>query len=131
MLSSMEVGYWSMCDVGNTMSEEPWLPAIRVMLESFRDLKADWDSYGADPPYPEAIEQATKFAELMSREGASKPHVAPCNDGSIAFEWTGDCELEVEIQPDGTADYLLNGDDEGSTDDWQVVVDMLAVGWVP
>ena len=110
------------------MSEDSWLPAIRIKLEEIRDLKASWDSYGALPPDPGAIEQATEFAEIMSKAGASKPHVAPCNDGRIVFEWQGECELEIEIDADGVIEYLLvDGIDdiEGITSDWQVIVDML------
>ena len=110
------------------MSEDPWLPGVRVTLESFRDVKANWDSYGADPPNPESIEQATRLAEFLSQNGVSEPHVGMCNDGRVAFEWTGECELEVEIHPDGTFGYLLDADDEGSTDDPQRIVDMLLKG---
>lgn len=104
------------------MSKEPWLLAIRAKLEELRDLKPNWDSYRALPPDPEAVEQAIKFAELVSKAGASKPHVAPCNDGRIGFEWTG--ALEVEIDSNGVIEYLT----EGITSDWQDIVDMLNSG---
>lgn len=111
------------------MTEQSWLPGVLIKLESLRDLKPNWDSYGADPPNPKAIDRATKFAEFLSEKGIGEPHVAPCNDGCIAFEWTGVCELEVDINAAGTFAYLLGDKDEGATGDWQGIVGMLQKGY--
>ncbi len=65
-------------------------------LESFKELEMDWDSYGAWPPTPEALEESKAYLEFIEEYGEdlfSSFFFAPCNDGGVEFElevdWDG------------------------------------------
>jgi hypothetical protein len=60
-------------------------------------LPKSWDSYGADPISPKAVEAAQLFLARMD--------ITPCNDGGVQLEWhTHAHDLEIEFHPDGTVE---------------------------
>lgn len=52
-------------------------------IESFRELKQDWDSYGAVPIKANSIELALAVARSLPGDDW---FVGPVNDGSVEFE---------------------------------------------
>lgn len=61
-------------------------------LTAFADLQAGWDSYGAQPIHPRAIETARKVAAVLSSEWTAVPK----SDRGIQFE-TADGAGEIVI----------------------------------
>lgn len=61
-----------------------------------------------DPtPTAAAAEAARRLAPLLA--GFPPPHVAPIEGGGIQYEWTRrdrDRDVEIEVRPDGTLEYL-------------------------
>lgn len=93
------------------------LAKLEAKLDSFRELKGDWDSYGALPVKPEAVAQAKHFIRrLLSYDYGLKGYdipspgsVSPSPDGdTIGFEWCfNGYDLEVESDTDGKMSYYL------------------------
>lgn len=105
---------------------EPYFYEAIVRMANYRELKPNWDSYGAECISEKAIcvsihlltriqsEWSTQLGESM------KPYfVAPVADGGIQLEWRGDySEIEVEIGPGGEFGYLLvKGNEPGEEDE--------------
>jgi len=63
-------------------------------LESFKALAPDWDSYGAKPIDPRAIEVARALVPFI-RDGIQ---VFPMKDGGVLFETD---DADIAISPDG------------------------------
>ena len=70
-------------------------------IKSFRELKQNWDVYGAEPLKPSAIVAALHFVDLI---GCSPNiEVFPTALGTIQFEWeNGIYYVETEVHPDGS-----------------------------
>lgn len=73
---------------------------LRRKIEGFRALKANWDSYGAEP-FPElTIQRALKVADLLGDEWK----VIPCADGPSVWFYLGDEDEVIEVRSSATAD---------------------------
>ena len=68
------------------------------MLGAFAALDADWDSYGALPISPAAIEKARILLASLA--------VVPLPSGGVQIE-IGD--VEIEIYADSPEEYLVKG----------------------
>jgi hypothetical protein len=76
------------------MDQDTWT----MDLASLRDLKDNWDSYGAKPP----DERALKAVEA----GLS---IVPTSDGGIQIELhIGGRDVEIAITPHGHIDSVLS-----------------------
>lgn len=87
-------------------------------LAHLATLQKDWDSYGADAPWPDALAVARRLVELFRHP----PVIIPCSDGGVQLEWyMGGFEIEIAIQPRGQIGdddiYLLDkrGGEGGGT----------------
>ena len=70
----------------------PVHPIVIERLKEMRTLEENWDSYGALPPEPGAIDRAIVFAREFF---GVKPHVSCTNDGKIVFEGDGGNSIEI------------------------------------
>lgn len=95
--------------------------ALRVFqlarqVEAFRALPPNWDTYGALPTQEPAIRRAQQLLDLLSLQLTSSRsvsiHVFPMRDGGVQLEVDREgAEMEIEVHPDGTEDYLVfNGE---------------------
>jgi hypothetical protein len=83
-------------------------------LDELKNLPEDWDSYGADPISPNAIEKAKSIiTSVMIAFGSIIGNVVqltdiiPIADGGVQLEWTGPhAELEIEISPNSNIGLL-------------------------
>lgn len=85
---------------------------LERQVEAFRNLPPDWDTYGAEPIQEAAIRQARRLLHQLSMQMTSvrsvSLHVFPMRDGGVQIEIDGrDMEMEIEVHPDGTQDYLV------------------------
>ncbi len=91
--------------------------ALRVVhlarqVESFRSLQPDWDTYGALPTHESAIRRARRLLDLLSLQltdaRSVRIHVFPMRDGGVQIDVDREeAEMEIEVHPDGTEDYLV------------------------
>jgi hypothetical protein len=65
---------------------------LAMKINSFAELKANWDSYGAEPFSPETIQLALQVSSGL-HDGW---FVVPCGDGSIQFS-RGDEEENISV----------------------------------
>jgi len=87
---------------------------IENILDDIAKLGSDWDSYGADPPSPLAIDMASKFLRIVDEKlgrlalEQSRPQiVAPRPDGGIQIEWgTRPVKIAIHTDPSGGLGYL-------------------------
>jgi hypothetical protein len=72
---------------------------VRARIEAFRELEADWDTYGSPP-----IEEAAIGAALRLHDAASTPprYAAPIAGGGVGLIWgERPFKLEPDVTPDG------------------------------
>lgn len=82
------------------------IQALKGVLQTVH-LANNWDSYGSPPPSPIARAAAVSLITRFDFDDLSTPDVVPVVGGGIQFEWIiGQRELELEILPDGTVEFL-------------------------
>ncbi len=99
----------------STPKFSPCLADSLSRLIQFRNLKQNWDSYGAGHVSSIAIESAITMLYSIQEELYSSIDdrivpmcVAPLDHGGVQMEWSGSrAEIEVEIGPDASLSYLL------------------------
>ena len=87
-----------------------WQSATIRKLVQLENLPRNWDRSGSPPPARTSIEASLNFIQIVSalgHENVTEPEVFPVPGGGIQLEWsTAGRQLEVEILPDGTAQFL-------------------------
>jgi hypothetical protein len=95
-----------------------WQTQALKGLFRLKKLPQNWDNEGSLPPSTQAIDSAFEILVSLPFEDLPSPFVSPTSNGGAQFEWTHNGrELEIEILPDGTLEFLtvINGTplDEG------------------
>jgi hypothetical protein len=96
--------------ISNLQSDQPSLQSALQQLEAISELQKDWDSYGSDPPTPDAIFAVRTLIAAADRRFRSVPYfIGPVSGGGVQIEWRGPGrEIEVEVQRNGKSfSYLL------------------------
>lgn len=84
-----------------------WIVEIEKEVQSLKKMPENWDSYGSSAIANTASEKVEKLLPLLARLGMSKPNLFPVSGGGLQLEWEkDDRELEIEILPNGTIEYL-------------------------
>lgn len=83
-----------------------WLSAALARLDELATLKANWDSYQAEPMTPAALIAARGYVSVMALispvSAMPEPAIVPTNDGGIQLEWhQSGVDVEVYISPTG------------------------------
>ena len=89
------------------------MPTPHEQLESMRNLRENWDGYGAAAPSDAVLDFAQVFVGFLeaainkSSLGARTLHVSPTRVGGVLVEWDDTAmEHEVEIDPDLCLSFL-------------------------
>jgi hypothetical protein len=84
-------------------------PSLHARLDELSMLGEDWDSYGGLPPTTQAFAVARRFlAESAATTDQQPAAILPFPNGGLQIIWEdGDCELQVDIGPDGVLGYLM------------------------
>lgn len=87
---------------------QSWIRESFRKLNEFSRLSENWDGYGSRPIQPAAIQQAASLVEQLSQFVIPAPQIFPVPGGGLQFEWkNAKCEMELEILPDGTMEFLI------------------------
>jgi hypothetical protein len=89
------------------------LNTIRAIAK-LANLPDNWDGYGSSKIQPKALATAFHLVLAIQVEEPPTPHISPVPGGGIQLEWqTSTRELELEILPDGSIEFLtvLEGND--------------------
>lgn len=71
-------------------------------------LPNNWDGFGSPPIQPAALQTAHWLVGTLERLALPAPQIFPVTGSGISFTWRLDTrELEIEILPDGSAQYLV------------------------
>jgi hypothetical protein len=85
--------------------------ALLISLRRIGELKRlpdDWDSYGSPRIQQLAAQRAVQVLSAAAIEGVRPPQIVPVSGGGLQIEWTSaNRELEIEILPDGSIEYLI------------------------
>jgi len=112
-----------------------WSADCLTRIDRLRELKQNWNSYGANPVGPKSIAFAKQLVCTFAKvTGIDLPRVAASPDGHVALSWEWQeysRELDLEILPDGTLRYSYlderqpSRDREGETRDPNRIADLL------
>lgn len=85
-----------------------WLNDSISTIRRLRNLRPNWDSYGASPINEASIRCAENMlARLSSVETISAPSISASPAGNVFFCWDAlDRSLDVEVRPDGTMSFV-------------------------
>ena len=87
-------------------AELAFLASLRRIAELKR-LPEDWDSYGSPRIQQLAVQRAVEVVSAVAMEDVRPPQIVPVSGGGLQIEWTSaNRELEIEILPDGSIEYL-------------------------
>lgn len=99
---------WSSVTPLSFYKANPWLHSAQQKISELAQLPENWDSYGSRPVQQPAIEQAADLVARISKLALPDPQIFPVAGGGIQLELQqGQRELELEILPDGSIEYLL------------------------
>jgi hypothetical protein len=75
---------------------------LETILQELAELKPDWNSYGAPPIHPGAIDQTRQLLD-------SYCSIVPDTDGGVSVEFhTPDGDLTIGIDNDGVAEIYCH-----------------------
>ncbi|MHB1732018.1 MAG: hypothetical protein ACYCU8_00920 [Ferrimicrobium acidiphilum] len=75
---------------------------LETILQELAELKTDWNSYGAPPIHPDAINQTRQLLENCCS-------IVPDTDGRVSVEFnTPDGDLIISIDNDGIAEIYCH-----------------------
>lgn len=89
----------------------PRLAGPLETLTNLARLQDNWDGYGSPPLRPVALKGAIHVLLASDIENPPAPYVGPVTGGGVQMEWrTPTRELELEILPDGSVEYVTVGE---------------------
>ena len=90
-----------------------WLRSAQRKISELAQLAENWDGYGSRPVQQPAIEQAADILACLSNLDLPNPQIFPVAGGGLQLEFQQDPrELEIEILPDGSIEFLMLKDGE-------------------
>lgn len=76
-------------------------------IEKLKALQPNWDSYGSPPVQPAAAQAAVQVLYAAQADYCPPPRIVPVPGGGLQIEWArGSRELEIEMLPDGSIEFL-------------------------
>ena len=92
-------------------------PELEARFRKISELQKDWNSYGAAPISPWAIDQARSLVNTAMSSGLPAPAVSPAAGASVSIEWqTQSSELIIDVDPHHGTTYLIADRDNGNGD---------------
>lgn len=90
----------------------PRLVAPLRVITQLAQSEHDWDGYGSAPIQQEAVATAIEILKATDVVGPPTPRIGPVTGGGLQFEWSvGGRELELEVLPDGSLEWVKTDDD--------------------
>jgi hypothetical protein len=84
-----------------------WVRSVVPRLLRLRQLAADWDGRGSDPPSRWLVDQVLLHLEQTEIDNLPEPQVVPSCGGGVQLEWyMENREFEMDFRPDGAIEYL-------------------------
>ncbi len=96
-----------------------WFREVCLQTQSLRQLRGNWDSYGAARISAESIRRTCETLEQLARITKERPSVGPTPLGNVTVWWTwaqGAKSLELEFFPNGSVHACFTDDSDSSKD---------------
>lgn len=91
----------------STTGDLAYIQNIQESLDRIAELPRNWDQEGGEPIGQRVLSIANELLLPLARLQPPIPRIAPVLGGGLQFEWrAGPRELEIEILPDGSVEYL-------------------------
>lgn len=85
-----------------------WLRLAQRKISELAQLPENWDGYGSLPIQQPAIEQSADVLSILSNLDLPDPQIFPVPGGGVQLEFRqASRELEIEILPDGSIQFLI------------------------
>lgn len=90
-------------------SPEPsWHRDAVQSVTKLGSLKTNWDGYRSPPIEQAALRKAITLLDAIRSYDMPAPEICPVTGGGIGIAWQIQTrELEIEILPDGSAEFLM------------------------
>ena len=96
-----------------TLKQKDIYSDIFKELNSYKDLKPNWDGYNGKKPSDEIINTAKKFLEKLQNSQISSPEIMLSGSGEIAIYWENrDNYIEVNFDTQEQFSFFYKIDDE-------------------
>lgn len=92
-----------------------WQDDAVIGVLKISKLPQNWDSYNSPPPTKKAVDASINLLrdKYVSSIDLPAPFIVPISGGGIQIEWIiDDRELELEVLPDGSIEYLKSENKE-------------------
>lgn len=87
--------------------DRSWIRQADQKISELSQLPENWDGYGSRSIQQAAVEQASALLSKLASFNLPAPQIFPVPGGGIQLEFRQDSrELEIEILPDGSIEYL-------------------------
>lgn len=117
LLTATSTQWTGVISLVDQSSPATWLRAVAQKLDLIRSAGPNWDHEGGGPIEPRILNIASELLAPLASLGLPVPRIAPVLGGGIQFEWdVAGKELEVEILPDGTVEFLT-ADEHGQVEE--------------
>ena len=84
-----------------------WLQSALKTVTRLAQLPANWDGHGSPALRPMAVARACQLLSFLEWDNLHVPQIGPVPGGGIQIEWhVAERELEIEILPDGSVEFL-------------------------
>lgn len=94
--------------VSHVSEEALWSNRLRTKLKEFEGLPQNWDTYGSQQIQERAIEVAKALLTDLAKFSLPEPQLFPVSGGGVQVELaSGGRELEIELMPNGSIQYLM------------------------
>lgn len=104
-ITSITMPQWSAVVPVHTLSS--WQIAAVIGILKAANLPDDWDGYGSPPPLQSVVNASIRLLIGVNFDDLPNPYVIPVSGGGLQIEWSvAQRELELEILPDGSVEFL-------------------------
>ena len=107
---------WS--QVTSLFEQSLWSHSAQVKLENLSQLSENWNSYGSPGISPQARRETLLLLPVLGKLHMPEPKILPVSGGGVQLEWRNpSCELELEVLPNGSIEFLAVDSVDGMFED--------------
>jgi hypothetical protein len=95
-----------------------WMPELSRRVAALAQRGDDWDSYGASPLQPVAVQALVGALKRLDHQIRREPSISLTDDGGLSCEWTSG-EFSVDITASGTGMTSVYWTNDLTGEEWE------------